>query len=402
MASVLVLNQYFPPDTAVTGIHAAAIARRLSADGFAVTAVVGQPSYSSSLAAAPCREVVDGVVVRRIPLGRMRGREVFVARVAGYLRYLWGAWREGRRLRPEVVLSFHNPPFIGLVAVALANRSGARLVWVVQDIHPDILVATAWRRLPRLVVSAWDSIYRWIHSRADCTVVLSNAMKATLVERKGVPSQRVEVIPLWAEPEFAPRSRDRTWRVEQGIGERLMILQSGNLGIMQPLETLLDAAEKVSVDEVVFVLAGDGVRRQHWQDEVARRHLRNIVFVGFQPFPDFERMVAAADLAVVPLASGMQHLAVPSRTFALLSAGKPIAAIMDEDADIARLVRDSGAGWSLPLGDGDGLAALLTRLLRDRQELEEAQRRARAIFEERFSREAVTGRYVDLLRSVVT
>lgn len=401
MPSVLLLNQYFPPDTAVTGIHAAAIARGLSEAGFEITALVAQPSYSKSTIPALREEIVDGVTVRRIGLGRIRGRDVFVLRVAGYLRYLWGAWHEGRRLRADAVLSFHNPPFVGLVAATIAHRLGVPFVWVVQDIHPDILVATGWKRLPRAFLAAWDRAYRWIYTRADCTVVLGDAMKATLVDDKGVPPERVRVIPLWAEPDLVPRSDDGTWRSEHGLDDQLIVLYSGNMGILQPLDSLLEAAEKVLTRDVVFVLAGDGARRNHWESQVAARRLRNVLFVDYQPVGDFERMVAAADVAVVVLASGMHRLAVPSRTFALLSAGKPIAAIMDDDADIARLVRESGAGWAFSHADTKRLASLLTRLSQAPDDLEAAGRHARATFEERFTRGEVTRRYVDLLGSMV-
>jgi glycosyltransferase involved in cell wall biosynthesis len=393
---VLVLNQYYPPDVAATGLHAGAIAERLARDGFEVTAVVGQPSYTAGTPEAPSRERRGGVDVRRIGLGRRRGREALAHRIGGYLRYLAGAWRASRDMRPDAILCFHNPPFVGLVAARLARRSGARLVYVPQDIHPDVLVATGWLRLPRPAIAAWDRANRAIFAAADRIVVLGDGMKATLVERKGLDPASVEVIPLWAEPELEPRPVDRAWRADNGVaGDDLVVLYSGNMGVMQPLDAVLDAAARLTGAPVAFLLAGTGVRREHWEREAARRGLSNVRFLPFQQADGFARMVAAADVTVVSLRPGMERLSVPSRTFAFLAAGRPVIALMAPDSDVARLVRTTGAGWT-PAGHEE-LRALLEELAGDTGV---AERAGRAAFEASYRRDVVTARYVELLRAL--
>src|SRR3954454_5351561 len=148
MASVLILNQYYPPDPAPTARHARGLAERLATDGHSVAALVGQLSYVAGQGRLPAREHVGGVDVSRIELGSRTGRETMLTRVLGYARYLAGSWWRSRRRDPDLVVCFHNPPIVALVGGSITRRSGARMLYVVQDIHPDIVVAAGWPRLP--------------------------------------------------------------------------------------------------------------------------------------------------------------------------------------------------------------------------------------------------------------
>src|SRR5688572_18454457 len=160
MASVTLLNQYYEPDRVVTARHAHAIASRLVRDGHRVRAVVGQPSYVAGLPPAPNSEVLDGVEVERIGVGRRRGRERMGTRVEGYVRYLAGAWRRARRIDSDLVICLHNPPLLGLVAADVAKRTGARFIYIVFDIHPDAVVATDFVRLGRASTAGWERANR--------------------------------------------------------------------------------------------------------------------------------------------------------------------------------------------------------------------------------------------------
>ena len=395
MALVLLLNQYFPPDIAATGRQVQIIASALAERGHRVTAVVAQPSYGAGGRRAPRRERYAGVDVRRVPVGPFRGRRARAVRLAGYVLYLAGAVRATARLAPDVIVTFHNPPLLPGLAINLARRRGARVVYVPQDIHPDILLNSGWIRLPRPLVRAWDAFNRCVLSRSDAVVALGEGMRRTLIA-KGAAPHRTTVIPGWAEPAFPVLARDNVWRDEHAVDRAsLVVIFAGNMGLMHPLEDVLDAAHTLRDENVRIILAGDGIRRAHWAREVSARGLDDVLMLPFQGEAEFRRLVAAADLAVVALSPGMERLAVPSRPYAFLAAGRPVIAVTGAEADIAREVQANGAGWHV---DGaDDLVALLRRLRAEPAAVREAAARARGLYEARFMREAVVARYVALV-----
>ncbi|MBC7232380.1 MAG: glycosyltransferase family 4 protein [Chloroflexi bacterium] len=400
---LLVINQYYTPDVASTGQYAAEICEDLAREGFEIHVVTGQPSYTVSSPDAPPFEVRNGVYVYRVPLGRSRGRERMRTRLAGYMRFLVGAWWQARRLvrsKPfDLVMTFHNPPFVPLIGAYLASRYGLRYVYVPYDIHPDVLLATGWR-LPAPLVRLWEGLNRWVFSHASAVVVLGEGMKRTLVEGKGVPREKVWVIPLWGRPELKPVPRAQSIREELGIKENeLLLLYAGNMGILHPLEPIIDAAALLQGLPVRILFLGDGAKRERLVRRVEKEGIGQVNFLPYQPEERFARLVAAADGCLVVLEAGLERFALPSRAFTFLSAGRPLITLMAPDADVARLVTETGCGWNVT--SGQELADLVRELLEDRQEVLRRGRRAREIYDERFRRDRVIRAYAGVFEAVL-
>lgn len=397
---LLVINQYYKPDFASTGQIAAEICESLVARGIEVHVVTGQPSYTAQSPTAPAREVVNGVHVYRLDLGGARGRDRLRTRILGYIRFLRKACGDTARLASKEkfdrVLTFHNPPFAGLIGAHLAKRFKIPFVYILYDIHPDVLVATGWMRLPRPVITLWDCLQRRALQTAHTVVVLGEGMKRTLVKGKGVPPEKVQVIPPWGRPELEPAPRNQPIRSELDIGEEeLLLLYAGNIGIMHPVEPILDAAAALHHEPVHFLFVGDGAKREGLVRRVEGEGLKRVRFLPFQPEERFVQLVAASDACFVVLKPGLERLAVPSRAFTFLSAGRPLITLMSPGADIARLVTQTKCGWNVT--DGLELTNLLRKLLRDRQELVRRGQRAKAVYDGRFRREQVIEGYVDVL-----
>jgi glycosyltransferase involved in cell wall biosynthesis len=398
--SVLVINQYYAPDTASTGHLAAEICGGMARRGLEVGVIAGQPSYAAGLPALAPLEERGGVVVHRVSLGGARGRDRLLLRVLGYVRFLLGAWRQAhtlvRQQTPDAVVTFHNPPFVGLIGARLARRYGLRYTYVLYDIHPDVLIATGYFRLPRPVLWAWDSVHRWILRHASAIIVLGDGMRQTLVEDKGVAPSRIHVIPMWGRPEIGPGPANVSVRRDLGIEERdLLVLYAGNMGVMHPLDQILDAASAMREVSVHFVFVGDGPRRHYLAARVQAERLRRVHVLPFQPEPEFVALVRAADVCLVVLEKGVERLAVPSRAYTFLSAGKPLLALMPADSEIGRLVAKYGCGWNVQ--SREELTALLIELLDAPEDVARRGEAARRVYDGMLRRDRAIAQYVSVI-----
>jgi colanic acid biosynthesis glycosyl transferase WcaI len=397
---VLILNQYVAPDTTPSAHYVSSVAQGLASAGMEVTVLAAEPSYGEGLVAAPLQEVRDGVRIRRLSMGPWRGRGSKLRRFGGYVRYLSGAALIGGRIvrsdPPDVVMCFSNPPLVPLVARWLARKAACRMTYVIHDIHPDILLATDWMHLPKPVVRAWDSLNHLMLESASSVVVLGEGMKQLLVAEKGVAAERAHVIPLWAEPELSPTGRDDSLREELGVREdELLVLSTGNLGVMHSLEPVLDGARRLDGRPVRFVFVESGVHLEYWKGRF--EGIVNVSFVPYRTGEAFGRLVAACDLGLVPLSPGMERFAVPSRAYTFLSAGRALLTVMAPTADIARLVSDHRCGYNAT--SGEELAGWLELCLENREEVRASGKRAREVYETTFTREAVLDGYVALCAS---
>lgn len=397
---IMVVNQYYSPDIASTGQFAAELCEALAARGWRVDVVAADPSYSKQSPSAPAREILNGVRVHRVHLGAAIGRESFATRLVGFGRFLAGARGLSRAVAraspPSVVLTFHNPPLVPWLGAALARRTGARFVYVPHDIHPDILRETGSYRLFAPFFGPWDWMHRRLMARADAVVVLGEGMRRTLVEDKGIPRERVQVIPVWGRPELQPVAQSASLRAALGVtrGE-LLVLYGGNMGVMQRLDVVLDAASMLMGHPVKFLLVGDGTQRRRVVQRVTEERLENVTVLPVQPPDKFGELVSAADVCLVTLRAGMERLSVPSRAYTFMSAGRALVAVMSTDAELVHQINEGGGGWHA--SDAGELAALLERCAKCPADVAQRGDLARRLYETRFSKDRVLSRFSELL-----
>jgi len=397
---LLVINQYYAPDVASTGQYAADICSGLTSYGFEVHVVTGEPSYSINSPDAPDFEILNGVNVYRVPLGNVKGREDNKTRFKGYVRFLRGAWRLARKLlrlrKFDIILTFHNPPFVGLLGALLAKKYKIRFVYIPYDIHPDVLVATGWR-IPKLFVWVWGVVNRMVFKVAEKVVVLSEGMKNTLVHGKKVPAEKIEIIPLWGKPELDATSSDNLIREELKVKDgELLLLYAGNMGILHPLDIIIEAAKRLQGKSVKFLFIGDGAKRRCLMERVKNENIKQVSFLPFQPVGKFIQILASSDACLVTIGKGLENLALPSRIFTFMSAGKPIITIMNPEADVAKIIRENNCGWNVQTSDE--LAELILNLLKDPIELKQKGKQARKTYLNQFRRDKLIKQYAQLLK----
>lgn len=391
-ASLLVVNQYFPPDRAATGMLLGQLCADL-APGFDVTVVCGSPTYNPEDAAPPA-----GVRVQRVPLLPL-GRTNPAARLCNYALFTLGALARGLAARPRVVMAWSDPPWISWIARAVARARGAKLVLVTQDVYPDIAFAAKGRPPPPLA-AALARFFAAPWRGADRVVAIGEDMKRVLVG-KGVRAERIDVIENWQDEDRVRPADGRAFRDAHGIGpDEFVVMHSGNMGHSQDLDLLLDAAARLGGEAGIrFVLVGDGARRAHLGARAHRENLANVAFLPYQDSARLSESLGAGDLHYVSLLPAYAGLIVPSKIYGILAAGRPVLSTLPPECGLAGLVRETGCGIAC-VPEAAALAEAIRGARTRRDELPGMGRRARAVFEEIGTRRRAVGRYARLIQGL--
>jgi colanic acid biosynthesis glycosyl transferase WcaI len=241
--------------------------------------------------------------------------------------------------------------------------------------------------------------------------VLSDDLRDNLVAKiEGtVPDahDRIRVIPNFVDTVgIAPAERDGTpgggaYRREFGLEGRQVVMYAGNVGFSQSLDLVLAAAGELSDrTDVAFVINGGGSAKLDLQQRVAEAGLANVHFVDFQPKERLPDVLAAGDIHVVPLRRGLARSSVPSKTYSILAAGRPVVASVDEGTEVARVVEKAGAGLAVPPDDPDAFTHAITALLDDPVRAQAMGSAGRAFVERWASPAAVAERYEALFEEL--
>lgn len=391
-------NRSYYPDFGATGQLLTELAEDLAArHGHRVTVVAGVPITNDvPLASAPrwyrpvCREEHNGVRILRAFGTTFRPRR-FAGRFSNYISYFLSAAVASARLgRADVVVALTDPPIIGLVAGLAARVSGARMVFLCEDVFPEVA-----RLLEdfqsRRVEAMLDRVSRHIVRRADRVVALGDTMKRRLVETKGADAAKISVIHNWADAEaIVPVAKDNPFARANGLADRFVLMHSGNVGLSQNVDVLLDVADRLrDIGDLVVAIVGDGARKPVLVAEAERRGLDNVRFFPYQPKERLSELFSSADAFLVSLKHGLAGFIVPSKVYGILAAGRPFVVSADEDCEAARIARERGCGLVVPPGDAAAISAAVRQLHADPERRRAMGARARAAGETYDRRRAV-------------
>ena len=399
---VLFLNRSFWPDREATGQFLTELCDDLSID-HEVTVVAG-PSYQTKDGNSRGLRLWSRERRGRVTIIRTWGTRFSKSNLAGRLvnlgtYYLLAAIVAYRLPRPDVIVAETDPPLLGALAAVLKRRWGCRLVYNVRDLYPDIAEVTDGVRSPFLL----DLLRRgndYAYERADLIVTLGRDMARRIVD-KGVPTEKVVVVPDWVDCGRIGPLASNPFR--RSFGNKFVVMYSGNIGLSQQLELVLEAAGRLRDDDrILFALIGEGARK-NWLEERARAMgLKNVRFLPYQPLENLGESLSAADLHLIPLAPGVAGCLVPSKIYGILAAGRPFIAMMEDSAEVAQIARDNAVGFVVRPGDVDALVGAIREGVDAPERLRQMGLRARRLAELRFDRIKVTSMFGAMLAGVAT
>lgn len=370
---LVVLCPHFDPDTAPTGRVMTRIVTELAARGHELHVVTSLPWYRRHAVEDGWRAPVGrrettpwGSVTRLNPLAGGDKRNL-VRRALGFAGFsvlagAAGVVAGGPLARADAVIAMSPPLTLGVTGWLVARSHRAPLVFNIQDVFPDAAVGTG-AITNRRVIALASGLERFSYRRARAVTVLSDDLAANV--RAKLPAGRapaVHTIANFVDTDvIVPADRMTPYRAELGIGTEPVVLYAGNVGFSQSLDLLLAAARRLPA--VTFLINGEGARR----DELvaAAAGLANVRFGRFVPDERLGELLATGDVHVVPLRAGLAAVSVPSKTYSILAAGRPIVAAIDPGTEIPRLLAASGAGLAVGPDDADAFGAALAALVDD-------------------------------------
>jgi colanic acid biosynthesis glycosyl transferase WcaI len=301
----------------------------------------------------------------------------------------------------DVVYVWGNPPTSGLAGWVIARLRGARFVYGVHDLWPEVAVESSMVR-NAFVVRILDALERFILNRADLVLPISHGFKHKILE-KGVAEEKVHVLPHWAdETLYKPLPNDPCLAAKLGVTDCFVLLYAGNLGRLQGLDNLIEAVGMLQeeIPMLRVILAGDGVERDRLQRLAAERRIKNAVFIGPQTSQEVVAYSGLANVLYVGLVdSQLALLSIPSKVATYMACGRPILSAVP--GETAMLIKRGQCGINCentPQGIAGGIRRMAA--LSEQERLLMGQR-AQEIFAREFAMSSLLMQHETLMQHIV-
>ena len=365
---ILLLNQFFWPDSAATSQLLTDLARALAERGHEVHAVCADPGYA--LQDETNRPQAQ---VHRIPSVRfVRGP---LGRVASYAFFFLGSVGRGLRApRPDLVITLTTPPLLSLVGNLLKLLRGSKhFIWEM-DVYPDVAVDLRYVPAGGIFDRVIGALADFSRQRSDGVLALGPCMRDRLLKR-GLPASRVFIAENWADGKVISPA---PWPESSAP---LTILYSGNLGLAHDVQTITRTMTALKDDRRFhFVFAGGGARRKPLEALCRERGLEAVEFRPYSAKTSLGESLGSGHIGLITQQEACLGSVVPSKLYGLLAAGRPVLFIGPEQSTVAQTIKRFDCGWHIRCGDDSSLLELLRTLAENRTVVEQAGHRARQAF----------------------
>ncbi len=402
--NLLILTQYYLPETGAPQNRLASLAGHLQRLGWQTRVLTAMPNYPRN-AVYPgyenkkyVEESINGVRVLRTWIYVSASRSI-IARLLNYFSFVYSSWRVGRKLSGIDLILCESPPlFLGITAVLLKRRYGAKLVFNVSDLWPESAIKLKIIDNPLLIKASY-----WLESRIYKATDLITCQTQGI--EKDIKSRFSQANTHWLPNGFDfdknPLPADDNWVVDESLQGKKIIVYAGVMGHAQGLDTVLHAAGMlIERHDVRFVMIGDGPEYNKLQALKTRLGLDNVIFTGHQSRQQVLHYLAISQAALVPLKNiPLFRGAIPSKIFEALALRKPIILGVDGEARELFIDRVTCGIYYEPenaLSLKNSIVALIDNQATMQRMGEEGYRYVQSVFNRKVIAEALHNKLLDL------
>jgi colanic acid biosynthesis glycosyl transferase WcaI len=403
---ILLITQHFPPERgAVRRLYE--FASFFQKQGHKVTVLTATPNYPDGIVPEKYRghflyhENYHGLDVYRsyvLPASNAQPKK----RMIGFLSFAITAIINSFRIKGkfDLILASSPPvssPFIGYIISRLRRT---KLVLEIRDLQPE-----SGEQFGNLNKSFFTEtirrVMKFLYRRADHIVCVTKGIEQWMLEND-IPQNRLSVIKSGVGRDFID-SHSNGIRKKYGWEDKFLVLFSGTLGWVRPLESIVESARILSDEKHYhFVFIGDGQRRQSLEALARQYDLKNISFVGLQPLEEIPYYLKAGDVLVeclkeVPVAK----MALPTKIFEYMASGRPII-FGSADGETSRLLDSAGGALTYSAKKPEELAELIRDIYTKKIDGDELGRKYHKFVRDNHTRDKWAEKYIDVLDKIET
>lgn len=404
---VLFLPAYFHPEQDASTHLSNDREKALIENGIDIIAICAAPTRGVSLSVRleykhKKKELMyDGhLVIYRFSLFR-EGKNVFLRAlryiICSFIQFYHVLFCKASRECSVMWISSSPPGKCALISIA-SKIVKIPIVLNLQDIFPDSLVGAGFTHRGSLLWRIGRYIENFTYRNVEKIVVISEDFKKNLLE-KGVPEDKMILIYNWVDSDnICPIDKqDNTLYEELGLSrDKFTIVYAGNLGNAQNISIIMDGAKQLP--DVQFAIFGTGGLEDELRKEISEEQLSNVFLYPLQPYERVSEVYSLGDACIVSCKAGFGGSAMPSKTWSIMSCGRPVIASFDE-GELKSIIEKNNCGIYSHAGDINELVEAITKLYSNPTLCKVMGSNARRFIIENLTKDVGTQKFVNVIKS---
>lgn len=407
---ILYLPAYFYPEKAASSYLGENRNQAFADAGFEIDAYAPMPcrGISKEVRKEYKKRRVEKLYDGKMTLHRFsmyaEGKNPILRALRYVLCWIAQGWKGMRAKDVDCIYLASTPPIQGLLGAFIKKFRGIPFVYNLQDIFPDSLYNNGLANKGGMLWKIGRLIENFTYKHADKIIVISEDFKKNIMA-KGVPEEKIVVVYNWVDQNAVvniDRENNKLFDKYNLDRSKFYIEYSGNIGLSQNMDMLLEVMEDLqdNYPDINLVLVGEGAYKAQVEKIVADKQLKNVAMLPFQPYEDISHVFSLGDVGLVISKPGTGAASVPSKTWSIMSASRPVLANFDEN-ELKDILAGNECGIFTKAGDKEAFKQSVITLYENRELCKQYGKNGRQFVMDNLTREVGTQKYVDVIKSVV-
>ena len=400
---LLILTQYFPPETGAPQNRLFELAIRIKAKGVDVEILTAMPNY-------PKMEIFETYKGKKYVEEEMEGLKVYrskifvskskgiVKRLMNYFSFVYTSYVRGKKLGNYDYLLCESPPlFLGYSAMRLSKKLNAKLIFNVSDLWPESAEKLDLVSNKFFLKMAYN-LEAKLYNKSYLVTGQTQGIVKSITER--FPHKTVFWLPNGVDVSKYDPSKVQPYgfREKYNIAkDDIVFFYGGIIGHAQGLEIIVNVADRFRNSNVKFVLLGSGPEKDKLLALNEKLGLSNVIFAEPVGRNEIGGIIKEIDVSLVPLRKLDLFMgAIPSKIFEILAMEKPILLGVDGEAR-ELFINEGQSGWFFEPENLDDLENKINQIITHPKEIELMGKNGRQYVTEKFNRDTIVQNFYDFL-----
>jgi colanic acid biosynthesis glycosyl transferase WcaI len=341
----------------------------------------------------------NGIKVIHIPLKKYKST---ILRIASFVYWHISSFLIGLfSIRFDFIISPSPPLTIGLVSAVLAKLKGAKAIYNVQEIYPDLLINQG-NISSTPIIALLKRIEKLVYNSSAAVTTIDHGFYTKLLPRFSIEN-KLKVIPNFVDSHlFRPFEVEHS-HLPNGFpskGDKFVMMYAGNIGFYQDWDPVINAARVLRSTSVEFWIIGEGVTKKNLQIQIDANGIENIRLFDYQPRHFMPALNNLANAHFIVINDRMQNEGFPSKVYTIMACAKPMIVVAGVNSPLYEFLKEKNCALLVPSHEMDGFTKAIKNLMSNRVLGCELGKNGYELIQKSYTKEAVVAQYAGLLESL--